>query len=202
MKKTKIQKIIQNIAIILIFMQCAAYFTEGFPTEEIKNINGKWERVEVGRLEFFLLKPIRMMNNGIMTSDLVPFRFGFAELVGRNILSVLGIILGIIAYFYLNIIRLIQSIFQSIAKLISKLKSELSFSDSYFNWLGIKNEGIRRIFIVLSIIFYIIFCIYYIPNLHHWWDWLIMLPICIVFVTICTKSIIWIKQGFDKDSTS
>ena len=77
--------------------------------------------------------------------------------------------------------------------------------DKYFNWLGIKNEGIRRIIYLVHLIAFPFwyYCWDEIPTYYVGGDFVTLATILSpIWTTIVMKLITWIKQGFDKDSTS
>ena len=81
--------------------------------------------------------------------------------------------------------------------------------NKYFNWLGIKNEGIRRIILVMYSSLAIIFTIWYFDYLYfkdyglsdYVMDTLLIL-LLFVAISIFIKTITWIKQGFDNNGNS
>ena len=73
------------------------------------------------------------------------------------------------------------------------------YIDKYFNWLDIKNEGIRRIILIIHPIAMIFMFISTEPVMVD--DFAIALAILTpIFTTAIIKCSIWIKQGFDKDT--
>ena len=84
--------------------------------------------------------------------------------------------------------------------------------DKYFNFIGIKSSGIKRI-LMIPIIFNISFHIFIIflskiPNIYMYfrpsrfkvWVWVVTIFILWnIFFTISIKTITWISDGFDLD---
>ena len=75
------------------------------------------------------------------------------------------------------------------------------FIDKYFNWLGIKNEGIRRIVLVINLIAFPFWFYFFEEILDVGNDGVgvgvILSPI---WTSIVLKIISWVKQGFEKDT--
>ena len=70
--------------------------------------------------------------------------------------------------------------------------------DKYFNWLGIKNEGIRRIVLVIHLIAFPFWYYFFEDTLGMGNDAEIFFLFSPILTTIVLKATTWIRQGFDK----
>ena len=74
--------------------------------------------------------------------------------------------------------------------------------NKYFDFIGVKNEGLRRI--ILLLIIYLNFPLYkYLDNKYwrYYWDWewvMLSIPISIFSVGIIVKIFNWVKDGFSE----
>jgi len=72
------------------------------------------------------------------------------------------------------------------------------YIDKYFNWLGIKNEGIRRIIYVIHLIAFPLWFNFFYETLDMYGDAVLYSWLYPILTSIVIKVITWIRQGFDK----
>ena len=73
------------------------------------------------------------------------------------------------------------------------------YIDKYFNWLGIKNEGIRRIIYVIHLIALPLWFNFFYETLDMDADAELFFWLYPILTSIVIKVITWIRQGFDKE---
>ena len=72
------------------------------------------------------------------------------------------------------------------------------YIDKYFNWLGIKNEGVRRIILIIHPIAMIPMFFILEQEIHEDEAFIYSLLFTPILTTAIIKALDWIKQGFAK----
>ena len=75
------------------------------------------------------------------------------------------------------------------------------YLDKYFNWLDVKNEGIRRIILILHLIAFLFMWFILAGDMNEGEAFMLSL-FTPILTTVIIKCIVWVKQGFvNEDGT-